>query len=294
MYNSPGSFTRGYLSNIDLGIFLPFQFNPEKISITKNTNYTPFLVSGFDQVNQLWTSGGDFEISFEIAFDARPVSATKNEHKQGKLVKGKDGKMYNVVEEGGISGKDIMSQVLYGKTSVDKIAKNLIDDLTQDKAISKFFLKNLEGKEYDPDQGVLPQMACIETFLRPAPRIKQGVTLNKMLGTNVDINDIYDLESDPYFIAPPDCFFHYGKRIFRCKMTSAPISEDIHNDRLVPTRCSVRISLKVIELGFYAEEQHKDRLTRVLSFLNKNISNNGSVSLVSNSQSVQSTEINLA
>lgn len=74
-YNRKTSRVTGYFSNESIGLYLPFQFNPQEITRERVTNYEDLSIPGLDELNTTWVSGGGHTISFDLAFDARGVGA---------------------------------------------------------------------------------------------------------------------------------------------------------------------------------------------------------------------------
>lgn len=69
---------RGLLANIEAGLVLKFQFNPNQIATTKAVNYEITDIPGWDHPDITWVSGGVKRIKFSLLFDRSPASSTFN------------------------------------------------------------------------------------------------------------------------------------------------------------------------------------------------------------------------
>lgn len=119
-------------------------------------------------------------------------------------------------------------------------------------------LVTAEGKAPDESKGCLPHIATLQSFLRPANSPMSLGSMSQALG-------MVSGGSRPVFVAPPDCYFKYGSRVFRCKMKSAPYKEVLHNDKLVPVRIDADITLQILEYGSFAVTEANERKTILAS-----------------------------
>lgn len=88
-------------------------------------------------------------------------------------------------------------------------------------------------KVVSPLTGTLGAEAVLESFLRQ------------------QTNLIDEISGKDSIKPPPDCYFIYGLRWFKCKLLTAPIKEILHNKLLVPQRFTVPIQLIVLEEGTF-------------------------------------------
>ena len=77
-YLRKASRVSGTIFNPDYNLKLEFQFNPTTISRNKEVSYESITIPGLDSLINLYTSGGQSTINFEISLDARPVEENKD------------------------------------------------------------------------------------------------------------------------------------------------------------------------------------------------------------------------
>lgn len=94
-----------------------------------------------------------------------------------------------------------------------------------------------------PGGGTLGTKAILQSFLYPAE-----VDLFK---DDIKIKNFARFFSNSRFFAPPDLYFIYGLRWFKCKLESSPIRETGHDKDLTPVQMTADISLIVLEDGFF-------------------------------------------
>lgn len=269
--------TPGYLQNTQYGIFLPFQFSPTEMSINKTPNYVQNSIPGLDFQPIIWTSGGPYTITFKVAFDHRPsaikpgvdifgnnnsltVTSPSNASRSQQLAANGANLLVNSATTAipgttqAISAGTAIGQVANGLPSVDL---NLLDT-------SKF--QTVDGKEYNENLGVLPHIAAIQSFLRPIDTSQivnaDSYKLGNLQQNIQTIKTRNNATTNRKFLGTPDCFFHFGNRVWRTKMMSAPIVETIYNQKLVPVRIEADIVLNVIE-AFSYEEYISSTITRM-------------------------------
>jgi len=240
----------GYLSNVDYGLFLPFQFNPFGIRIVKQTVYNTRTTPGYDGNIYFWANGGSKTISFDLSFDSRPDKIvnfsldTKNPNRSIPT-SSKIGGGLNIVTPGAGTVSDVSNRInQFGND--DKSIGNT--GRWDNNKFSKYDYETIDGKKYNPDNGVLAQIAVLEAFLRPASSLSKQY-LKEIYNTDrVDFERAFNIRGNKLYTNPPDCYFVYGTRVFRCKLMDAPIIEQIHNYKLVPERITTSIVLDVLEL----------------------------------------------
>ncbi len=274
-FNEPK--TPGYLQNTQYGIFLPFQFSPTEMSIVKNPNYAQNPIPGLDFQPIIWTSGGPYSINFKVSFDHRPdtikpgtdifgnnnslqVASPNNASRSRQLGASAANLLINSATTFVPGTTQVISAISAGGQIVNGLPSpdlNLLDT-------SKF--QTVDGKAYNENLGVMPQMAAIQSFLRPIDTSQivnaDSYKLGNLQQNIQTIKTRNNATTNRKFLGTPDCFFHFGNRVWRTKMMSAPITETIYNQKLVPVRIDADITLHVIEAYSY-EEYISSTITRM-------------------------------
>lgn len=268
----------GHFVNADYGLYLPFQFNPTEIAIDKKTTYSIEAIPGLDQNAVIWTSGGTFTIDFEISFDGRAVNPIRsNKHRRRRNPFSAFTQFYF-----GAKGENLPNllrlvpggnQIL---SRINKMKQLRGIPLGKHKAIYEDTdrYENLDSYPYDEELGVLPHIAILEAFLRPknlnlAGEAENFHSLGSMEAKLKKAKLLNEKGSSNRFVAPPDLYFYYGPRLFKCKLQSAPITETIHNTHLVPTRFTTTVSLIVLEMSAVFEREDLKRSVLAMSFNNR-------------------------
>ena len=70
----PRSLLKGFLSNLDAGLFLPFMINPRPVSVVKNVSWDIEEIPGLSAPIHTFQSGGQKIISFQLFFDVSEIS----------------------------------------------------------------------------------------------------------------------------------------------------------------------------------------------------------------------------
>lgn len=255
-YNEPR--TKGYFMNQQYGLYLPFQFNPEGMSNEKVTNYAPTSIPGLDAQSMPWTYGGAYTLGFKLSFDHRPdhqkVTQPLFSKNQSQLAKTANS-VKNVIKNTAIANIPNSSQIL----SAINIARSLVagmPDIDLQLLDSAKYL-TVDDKDYNEEIGVLPQIAALQTFLRPIDTSqinnKDQYKLGDLQKTLANIKTKNNTTTNRKLIGPPDCYFHLGNRVWRTKLISAPVQELIYNQKMVPVRIDVDISLYILEAYSYQE-----------------------------------------
>ena len=123
---------------IDITKGYSFQFNPQTVTDSKDTNYEVRGYTGLNYSDYIWTGGGERTISFQLFLDDTPQSKTSDFVPRQEA--------------------DIISQEYSGSKEMSK--GTIMDFL-------------FEGNAYLPtrihERGVLPEVDLIRSFLYPAP-----------------------------------------------------------------------------------------------------------------------------
>lgn len=284
-YNEPR--TKGYFQNTELGLFLPFQFNPTEINNNKVPNYSQISIPGLDFQSIIWTSGGPYTLAFKVSFDHRPdhvktsqpLTKPTDSQNQAPGISKFDrlkGSVQSVAQNTLIASipgsSQVQSAINTAKLALNGIPKvdlNLLDT-------SKYL--TVDNKDYNEDLGVLPHIAAIQSFLRPIDTSdvnnRDQYKLGNLQQTLATIRTKNNTATNRKFRGTPDCFFQYGNRVWRTKMLSAPIQETIYNQKLVPVRIDVDVTLIVIESFSYQEylAANATRLTLAFSLSDQSTS----------------------
>jgi len=284
-------YPRGIFYNKDCCLYLEFQMNPPAISREKTANYNAINITGFDSIVDLWSSGGPYNLSFDLTFDSRPYARTKTSQddtdEYDNIPINSENKFSMPIDLSHIllgTGVGMVQDSISNMSEVAAIALQVgrrfikkTDDPNQltdmdnqntayDKLTKQYALRTIDHRKYDPTMGVYPYMAIIESFLRPA---FEG---NKY--SNFDSKDTPSLmklyDQDQQYLAPPRCMFIFGNRIFETKMKSAPIKEEIYNQNLIPERVSFNITLEVVETSVTHLVNDEQRKYYAVSGLHKN------------------------
>jgi len=266
--------TAGYFSNARLGLYLPFQFNPTVLRVQKDTNYYEESITGLDNMVLTWVSGGSQTIQFELEFDGRPVNqkttgAPTMREPFGifkQMISNPMSMVMNQQIPGGAAAVDLtarVKQILFGL------------QIGQYKALYENTARyeTLDGIPYDADLGVLPHIAILDTFLRPESFDLESMSaefsiFGSMQSQFDKVKQLQKSSQIRKFMSPPYCYFHYGPRVFKTKLRSAPIEEIIHNEKLVPTRIKTTVTLTVIEVGEVYEQSEQHRIAYAFGFSN--------------------------
>jgi hypothetical protein len=274
-YNEPR--TKGYFQNTQFGLFLPFQFNPTEMTNTKVTNYSHTSIPGLDYQSLIWTYGGEYVLGLKLSFDHRPdhqksstplftnnksAVLSKFDRLKGSIPNPQN--LVNVAQNTLIANIPGSTQIQSAINTVrqitggmPKVDLNLLDT-------SKYL--TVDDKEYNEDLGVLPQIAVLQSFLRSMDPSEIGNRSQYKLGNLQSILSTIKTKNNTAtnrkLIGPPDCFFQFGNRVWRTRLLSAPINELIYNQKLVPVRIDVEVSLFVIE-SFSYQEYLADNATRL-------------------------------
>lgn len=142
------------------------------------------------------------------------------------------------------------SLVHWTGTAPEKITFELFFDSREQTAGANFPIPGIRS-------GTLGQKAILESFLRPTNidyfRLRQEVT------------EFSDLFSNSRFFSPPDVYFIYGIRWFRCKLQSSPITETGHTKSLMPVQMRANVGLTVLDDGFFHKYSELQRKTLAVS-----------------------------
>lgn len=113
-----------------------------------------------------------------------------------------------------------------------------------------------------PGGGTLGTKAILQSFLYP-----EEVDLFQK---DIQIKNFAELFSNSRFFSPPDLYFVYGLRWFKCKLESSPITETGHDKYLTPVQMTANISLIVLEDGFFHKYNETKRKALALKESVKN------------------------
>ncbi len=276
-YNEPK--TPGYFQNTQYGLFVPFQFSPTEMHNSKTPNYSQEPIPGLDFQPIIWTSGGPYVLSFKISFDHRPdhakpgaafgnISSTPSRSQKlasngANLARNSAQNSipeFNTIKSLGNSVKAISG------AGIPTVDLNLLDT-------SKYV--TVDGKEYNENLGCLPQIAALQSFLRPIDTSeinnRDQYKLGNLQQTLATIKAKNNTSTNRKFVGTPDCFYHSGNRVWRTKMMVAQIDEVIYNQKLVPVRIDVDVQLNVIEAYSYEDylSANATRLTLAFSLGDK-------------------------
>jgi hypothetical protein len=127
---------------LDLTKGYSFQFNPQTISDSKETNYEVRSYPGMAYNDYIWLGGGERLISFQLFFDNTPQSKTETFNPKVKA---------NKIEESIYKGKNRA-----GITDFGQIA-------------NFFYTGNAYSNSRVDERGIMPEVELIRSFLYPAP-----------------------------------------------------------------------------------------------------------------------------
>ena len=112
--------------------------------------------------------------------------------------------------------------------------------------------------------GVLGFESIIEGFLYPQDLDLDSLDLDF---SNISFDSLKDNINKLFYknkyLSPPDVYFIYGPRWWKCKLLSAPFTESAFDNLLTPQHLRVTVTLRIIEDGTFKVRQ--DEIRRGLS-----------------------------
>jgi hypothetical protein len=228
---------KGLFYNPIEGLFLKFHFNPNELSITKDTKYDEQELPLYPTSLLFWGNAGGKKIAFDLFFDATDQGYAGISLPRKNLgVLGVEAVLESFLlpaKKRSILSADDLKQ--YGKNFVSNQVTSIAADIGD--AFSSGFSGAALGK-------------LSSKFTEPLESVFKGVAGE--LGGESN-RDSYSVRT------PPDIVFVFGRRWFRCKLLSAPFKEQNFNRFLTPRQLTVSVDLYVIEDGFFSTELNNSR-----------------------------------
>ena len=240
-----------------------FQFNPQTIQDSKDTQYETRGYTGLAYTDYYWKGGGERVISFQLFMDNTPGSKTRmfrptaygsklaNEPSSVKNFGyiGEDG---SVVSQNGSGVGRAEGAREYFKGEVESMAKSM-----QSSFVNYFAPKSgpagfdLQGDAFSntriDERGILPEVELIQSFLYPEPL--NGEETPKFAEGGVI--------SSTQFRPPATVVFALGPIYLEGIIKAAPVTYTLFDKDLTPLRATVNIEIAVFEY---------ENLTRQISF----------------------------
>ena len=234
-----------------------FQFNPQTIQDSKNTQYETRGYTGLAYSDYYWKGGGERVISFQLFMDNTPGSKTRmfRPTAYGSKLANEPASVKNF----GYIGEDgsIVSQNVSGVGRAESSRELFKGEVTSLKSTyvapkpgpSGF---DLHGDAFSntriDERGILPEVELIQSFLYPEPL--NGEETPKFAEGGV--------VSSTQFRPPATVVFALGPIYLEGVIKAAPVTYTLFDKDLTPLRATMNIEIAVFEY---------ENLTRQISFV---------------------------